>query len=66
MLLDKKNLGGFMNVTEVASMLQCSKSKAYTIMRAINHAEKEKGHMYVAGRVSRLLLAEHLGLVKVE
>lgn len=64
MLLDPKTLGGFMDAREVADMLKCSKSKAYTIMRTINHAEKEKGHMYVAGRVSRLLLAEHLGLVR--
>ena len=42
----------FLNVEDVASVMECSKSVAYTIIRQLNDELKEKGFIIIHGRIN--------------
>ena len=50
----------YLRVTEVASLLDCSKSRAYKIMQQLNKELEKQGKIAIAGRISRRYLMERL------
>ena len=48
----------FYDAADVAKLLGISKSKAYTVIRALNNELAAKGFMVLAGRVSKKYFAE--------
>lgn len=50
----------YLRVTEVASLLDVSESRAYKIMRKLNKELEAKGMIVTAGRISRKYLMERL------
>lgn len=53
---DKK----YLRVTEVASLLEVSESRAYKIMRQLNKELEKQGKIVTAGRISKRYLMERL------
>jgi len=50
----------YLKVTEVASLLEVSESRAYKIMRQLNKELASNGKIVTAGRISRKYLMERL------
>ncbi|MBR1931035.1 MAG: DNA-binding protein [Lachnospiraceae bacterium] len=48
----------FYDAADVAKMLGISKSKAYTVIRALNKELADEGFMVIAGRVSKKFFSE--------
>lgn len=48
----------FYDAADVAKMLGISKSKAYTVIKALNKELADKGFMVIAGRVSKKFFSE--------
>ncbi|NBK94373.1 DNA-binding protein [bacterium 1XD21-13] len=49
-----------LNAQDVASILEVSSSKAYSIIRQLNGELKERGFLTVPGKVSRVYFEEKL------
>lgn len=43
----------FLFVEDVMKLFGCSRAKAYQIIAGLNQELKEKGYLFVAGRISR-------------
>ena len=50
----------FMNVTEVAEVLDVSESYAYKLIRKMNVELKENGFITIGGKINREFFEEHL------
>lgn len=57
---NKKAKSKYCRVEEVMTMLECSESRAYKVMRQLNSELKAQGCITTAGRVSRKYLEERL------
>ena len=53
----------FCNAEEVKTLLMCSRTSAYNIIRQLNEELKKKGYLTFSGRISRVYLYERFGLV---
>lgn len=50
----------FLNVDDVCNALECSKSKAYGIMRELNAEMKQSGYITMAGRINAKYFYERI------
>lgn len=50
----------FVDVKELAGILESSESKAYKVLQQLNDELKKKGMIVVAGKVSRRYLEERI------
>ena len=50
----------FMDVTEVAEVLDVSESYAYNLIRKMNVELKENGFITIGGKINREFFEEHL------
>ena len=48
----------FLFVEDVMKLFGCSRAKAYQIIAGLNQELKEKGYLFVAGRISRRYFEE--------
>lgn len=42
----------FLSAQDVADMMECSKSKAYTIIKQLNEELKKNGYVVISGKVN--------------
>lgn len=52
---------GFLYVADIMELFGCSKSRAYRVIAELNRELKNKGFLYVRGRVSRRYFEERYG-----
>ena len=50
----------FLNAVEVAEILECSKSKSYTIIKQLNAELKAMGCIVISGKVNRKYFYERI------
>lgn len=50
----------FLNVDDVCKALECSKSKAYSIMRELNAEMQKNGYITMAGRINAKYFYERI------
>lgn len=51
-------------VEEVQKILDCSKPKAYQVMRELNEEFKEKGYITIRGKINKNYLLKRIGIEK--
>ena len=51
----------FLYVADIMELFGCSKSRAYRVIAELNRELKNKGFLYVRGRVSRRYFEERYG-----
>lgn len=52
----------FVKAKEVETILQCSQSMAYKIIKMLNEELKEQGFITISGRISKDYLCERMGI----
>lgn len=51
----------FLFVEDIMQLFGCSRAKAYQIIAGLNQELKEKGYLFVSGRISRRYFEERYG-----
>lgn len=50
----------FLNAEDVAAVMECSKSAAYTVIRQLNDELKEKGYVVMHGKINAKYFYERI------
>lgn len=50
----------FLNAEDVAAVLECSKSRAYSIIRQLNEELKERHYVVISGKVNAKYFYERI------
>ena len=58
--MGERHKSKFVDVKELAEILESSESKAYKVLQQLNEELKKKGMIVIAGKVSRRYLKERI------
>ena len=50
----------FLNAEDVANIMECSKSRAYTIIKDLNAEMKSKGYVVISGKINAKYFNERI------
>lgn len=50
----------FLNADDVAAIMECSKSRAYTIIKQLNEEMQEKGYVIIHGKINAKYFNERI------
>lgn len=57
-------MAALIGVTEVMKILDCSKAKAYQVMRELNQEFEEQGFLTIRGKINKSYLLKRVGIEK--